>query len=313
MSKDKILITGSKGLIGQSLKNQLCVLGFQVKGIDSAYAINHLEFGDIQNKELLKEAASECVGIVHLAGVSRVIAGEKNPDLCWKMNVEGTQKILEAANSSPNNPWVIYASSREVYGQQDSLPVNEDAILRPLNIYARSKVAAEELVLDSRNKGLQTAIIRFSNVYGSVDDHPDRVIPAFCRAAAFGGVIRIDGGHNIFDFTYIDDVTAGVVKVINQLQQGCFDLPPIHLTTGQGTTLLQAAELAKSVSVAPLEFLAAPSRSFDVSTFYGDPTRASHLLGWQPKVMIREGIARLVEGFRATKLAHYQPDHSMIL
>jgi len=311
VAKNKILITGSKGLIGQSLKNQLGVLGFQVKGIDKAYAIDHLEFGDIQDIELLKKLASQCIGIVHLAGVSRVIAGEQNPSLCWNMNVEGTQKILEAAKNSPINPWVIYASSREVYGQQDTLPVNEDAILLPLNVYARSKAAAEKLVLDYRNQGLQTAIIRFSNVYGSIDDYPDRVIPAFCRTAALGGTIRIDGGHNTFDFTYINDVTTGIIKIINKLQNGCLDLPPIHLTTGCGTTLLEAAELAKSLSVKSIKFLSAPSRSFDVSTFYGDPTRANRLLDWKATMTIKEGMARLVNDFKNIALIHNESNHAL--
>jgi nucleoside-diphosphate-sugar epimerase len=307
--KEKILITGSKGLIGQSLKNRLYSLGFEFKGIDSAYPNNHLEFGDIQDIPLLKNLASECTGIVHLAGVSRVIAGEKNPSLCWDSNVEGTQKILEVAKNSPSNPWVIYASSREVYGQQDALPVKEDAALLPVNIYARSKVAAEKLVLDYRSRGLQTAIIRFSNVYGSVHDHSDRVIPAFCNVAAGGGTIRIDGGHNIFDFTYIDDVISGVMKVIDKLRNGSFDLPALHLTSGQGTTLLQAAELAKSVSKKPIEFIHAPSRSFDVSTFYGDPALTNSLLGWKTKVTIQEGIEKLVKDFKDIVLPHDEYIH----
>jgi nucleoside-diphosphate-sugar epimerase len=297
--KSTILITGSKGLIGNALKKQLYTLGFQVKGMDTAYPFNHLEYGDFQDKELLKELASDCIGVVHLAGVSRVIAGEKNPPLCWSSNVEGTQKVLEVVKSLTTKPWIIYASSREVYGQPDQLPVKEDAPLLPLNVYARSKAAAEELVLNYRKQGLQTAIIRFSNVYGSADDHPDRVIPAFCKAAAFGGTIRIEGGHNIFDFTHIDDVIAGIIKVINKLQEGCFDLPALHLVSGQGTSLLQAAQMAKSVSNKSVKFSHAPSRTFDVGSFYGDPTLTNSLLDWRAKINIEEGIARLVKDFRA--------------
>lgn len=311
MLKNKILITGSKGLIGSVLKNQLYLLGFQVKGIDIAYPLNHLEYGDFQDKELLKRLASDCVGIVHLAGVSRVIAGENNPPLCWNSNVEGTRKLLELVKSLHNNPWFIYASSREVYGQPSQLPVKEDASLLPLNVYARSKVAAEELVLNYRKQGLQIAIIRFSNVYGSTNDHPDRVIPAFCKAAALGGTIRIDGGHNIFDFTHIDDVIAGIVKIIDKLQNKCFDLPILHLVSGQGTTLLQAAELAKSVSKKPIKLLHAPSRTFDVNAFYGDPSLASQLLDWKTKISIEEGIAQLVKDFRAESV-HYHSFNSLM-
>ena len=304
MLKSKILITGSKGLIGSALKKRLYNLGFQVKGMDNSYPINHLEYGDIQDIQLLKKLVYECSGIIHLAGVSRVIAGETNPSLCWSLNVNSTQKLLEIAKNSPNNPWVIYASSREVYGQQEKLPVKENAPLFPLNIYAKSKLAAEELMLSYRKTGLQVAIIRFSNVYGSPYDHSDRVIPAFCKTAAFGGIIRIDGAHNTFDFTYIDDVITGIVKVIGKLQSGCFDLPILHFSSGQGTTLLQVATLVKSISDQQIEFLHASSRSFDVSTFYGDPSLANKVLDWRTKINIKEGISRLVEDFKI-KMFHY--------
>jgi UDP-glucose 4-epimerase len=309
--KNTILITGSKGLIGNALKKQLYTLGFQVKGIDIAYPPSHLEHGDFQDKELLKELASDCVGIVHLAGVSRVIAGEKNPSLCWNSNVEGTQKVLDTVKGLTSNPWFIYASSREVYGQPAELPVKEDAPLLPLNIYARSKAAAEELVLNYRKQGLQTAIVRFSNVYGSTEDHPDRVIPAFCKAAAFGGTIRIEGGHHIFDFTYIDDVIAGIIRVVDKLQSGCFDLPSLHLVSGQGTSLLQAAEMAKSVSKKPIKFLYAPSRTFDVGSFYGDPALSNRLLNWRAKIGIEEGITRLVKDFGTETIPYHSFNSSM--
>jgi len=304
MPETKILITGSKGLIGSALKRQLCALNFQVAGIDNAYATNHLEYGDLQDIQLLKNLVSKCSGIVHLAGVSRVITGEKNPELCWSINVDCTSKLLELVQNSPKKPWVIYASSREVYGQQKQLPVREDAPLLPLNVYARSKAAAEEVVLDYRKKGIQVAIIRFSNVYGSTDDHFDRVIPAFCKIAACGGTIRIDGDHNTFDFTYIDDVIAGIIKIIGKLQDGCCEFPTLHLTSGQGTTLLQAATLAKTVSEQPIKFLHTPSRSFDVGTFWGEPFLANLILDWRTKVSIQEGIARLVKDFKR-EMIHY--------
>jgi len=106
----------------------------------------------------------QAVGVVHLAAVSRVIDGERDPARCWAVNVEGTRTVVEAAQSSPLRPWVIYASSREVYGQPSALPASEDCDRAPLNVYGRSKVAAEDLVTAS---GLAHAIVRFSNVYGA--------------------------------------------------------------------------------------------------------------------------------------------------
>ncbi len=296
--KNKILITGSRGLIGCTVKDQLKNSGPKVQGIDIDYPANHPEYGDIRDTQLIKSLAAECSGIIHLAAISRVILGEYKPKLCWDINVNGTRSVLQALYDLPNRPWIIYASSREVYGQQTELPVREEAALLPINAYAHSKVAAEKLIMEHRERGLQTAIVRFSNVYGSVHDHVDRVIPAFCRVAALGGSIRIDGGHNTFDFTHINDVVTGIMKVIDQLQVGCMDLPTVHFTTGQGITLRQAAELAKSLSQHSVNFLEASPRTFDVSSFYGDPTLASQLLGWEAKVNLQDGMTQLIDQFR---------------
>ncbi len=298
MSKDQILITGSKGLIGSTLKSRLENLGIQVVGMDINYPTHHEEYGDIRDAQRFEEIAAECVGIVHLAAVSRVIFGERNPKLCWDVNVHGTDRILKSINNLSNRPWIIYASSREVYGQQIKLPVSEDANLLPLNIYARSKVFAEELVSEYRKNGLQTATVRFSSVYGSTDDHIDRVMPAFCRVAALGGVMRIDGKDNILDFTHIDDVVEGLIKIIHKLQGGCVDLPTIHFTSGRATTLLEAAEFAKRVSHYQVRYVEAPPRTFDVSSFFGNPERADRLLNWQAKISLQDGIERLVDQYR---------------
>jgi nucleoside-diphosphate-sugar epimerase len=298
MQGKKILLTGAKGLIGSALCVSLQNAGFRTIGVDlRSSGEEEVVYGDIRDSHLIDKLVEGCSGIVHLAGVSRVIAGEQNPELCWDVNVNGTHAVLAAALKATSRPWVIYASSREVYGQQAKLPVTEQAPLLPLNVYAKSKVAAEQAVMAYKAKGLQSAILRFSNVYGSLNDYPDRVIPAFCRTAAFGGTIRIDGSQNTFDFTYIQDVVEGIMKVIFKLEQGEQDLPPIHFTTGKGTTLLEAATLAKKASRLKVEFEEAPSRTFDVATYYGDPGLAYKLLGWRASVLIAEGIYKLTRMF----------------
>src|SRR3990167_3176400 len=207
----RILITGSKGLIGSALKRSLQLLNIEVVGIDSNEPVDHPDHGTILDQDTLFHRIRNCDGVIHLAAVSRVIFGEKFPKLCWETNVLGTQKVLEAAMYSKKKPWVLYASSREVYGEQKILPVNEKALLQPVNIYGESKVEAENQTLSFSKKGLITGIVRFSNVFGSVHDHPDRVIPAFCLAAVQRDEIRVDGKENLFDFTYIDDVVHGIL------------------------------------------------------------------------------------------------------
>ena len=294
----KLLITGSAGLIGSALSTSLSKLGIEVIGIDIVLEPQHENYGDILDYNRVSEAASQVDGIIHLAAVSRVIFGEKNPKLCWETNVEGTKQVLEAALESAKKPWVLYASSREVYGQQELLPVKETASLIPVNIYGESKIAAEKVVEEAVKRGLKGAIIRFSNVFGSVHDHHDRVIPAFCAAAAHGLNIRVDGRDNLFDFTFIDDVVQGVLSYIYALNSSRTQLPPIHLTTGYAASLGEVAFYAQEASMYDIEVIEAPSRSFDVSKFSGDTSRAKDLLKWEACVHIREGINRLITQYR---------------
>jgi len=294
----KILITGSEGLIGSSLSIALSRLGITALGFDNKLEPHHPCYGDILNYEQVTEAVNDVEGIVHLAAVSRVVFGERNPKLCWDTNVEGTKHVLEAALASPKKPWVLYASSREVYGQQEKLPVKETAPLIPVNIYGESKIAAEQAVKSAVKRGLKTSVVRFSNVFGSVNDHHDRVIPAFCSAAANGTKIRIDGKDNLFDFTYIDDVVQGILSYIYHLNKSHEPLPPIHFTIGEATSLGETAFYAQQASEHLIEIIEAPPRNYDVARFCGDPSRAETLLNWKPCVSVQEGMRRLIHQYQ---------------
>ena len=197
----------------------------------------------------------------------------------------------------PRPPWLIYASSREVYGQQDALPVNEDASLRPLNVYAHSKLAAEQLVEKARAASLQTAIVRFSSVYGSIDDHHDRVVPAFTAAAVRGEVLRVDGAECCFDLTHVDDVASGVIRVVELLAGGEQALPPIHFVSGRGITLLELARMSIEIGDSNARIHSTTPRIFDVHKFIGDPARARAILGWVATTELKSGLSRLAQSF----------------
>lgn len=297
MPTGSILITGSAGLIGRAVGERLAARGVDVIGIDLRAAKPDRRI-DVRDGERLGRLVAGASGVVHLAAVSRVIDGERDPDRCWTTNVTATRQLLEAALAAPLRPWVIYASSREVYGQQETLPVGEDAPFLPMNAYAHTKVTAEGLVGKAREAGLPAAIIRFSNVYGRVEDYPDRVAPAFAAAAAEGGRLRVDGSGHGFDFTHIDDVGEAVVLVIEVLAAG-ERLPPLHLVSGRRTTLGELAALAVSHGRPGCRIVEAPPRSFDVRDFYGDPRRAEAVIGWRATTAVEDGIPRLVADFRA--------------
>lgn len=291
-------ITGSEGLIGTALAEALTSRGDVVRRLDLCLPTGHPCAGDVRHRDSVLRLLSGCDGVVHLAAVSRVIFGERDPRLCWDTNVLGTQAVIDACLEKTPRPWMLFASSREVYGQAASLPVSEEAPLRPLNVYGRSKVEAEGRVLAARGAGLCSAVLRFSNVYGSTKDHVDRVVPAFARAAVWGDPLRIDGADHLFDFTHLSDTVAGILATIDRLSAGAL-LPPMQLVTGHGTTLSQLADLARAASGGRARVQLAAARSYDVAHFVGDPRLAAQQLGFSARTSIADGMAALVTAFQS--------------
>lgn len=297
MQEQRVLVTGAAGLIGRAVAPLLRAAGATVVPFD----LRSQPPRDVTDEAALRQALQDVDGVIHLAGVSRVVDGERNPDLCRRTNTEATRALLRLARGRPRAPWFIQASSREVYGQQDRLPVAEDAPLLPCNVYAHSKVAVERLTMEARDSGMITAVVRFSNVFGDTDDHVDRVVPAFARAAATGGAVRVDGSHCTFDFTHVSDVADGLMQVARLLSGGERALPPIHFVAGRQTSLGELAQMAIAQGAAARQ--EAPPRSFDVHSFWGDPRRAEALLGWRAATPLERGFARLVADYRAAARA----------
>jgi nucleoside-diphosphate-sugar epimerase len=280
----------------------LVLIGYEVRGFDCRLPAEHRDCGDIREQQLVNCVAKDVDGIIHLAAVSRVQWGDADPEQCWQTNVIGTENIIRAAAESERNPVVIVASSREVYGEPRALPVHEDTPAAPVNIYGRSKAAGERAALAGRDAGVNTAIVRFSNVYGSTADHADRVVPAFARAASEGTVMRVCGRAQVFDFTHVDDSARGTIMLLEAMLAGERALPPIHFVTGRATTLEQLAEIANRAGGDRCPILEAPARTNDVATFVGDPTRAEQLLGWRAAVAIENGVRQLVDDFAVAEL-----------
>lgn len=291
---NKILITGHLGLIGRYLSSILTKQNFEIVGFDIA---NYS--GNILSKSQIGKAINECCGVIHLAAVSRVLWGHENPKKCWHTNALASEQILELASQSLHKPWVLAVSSREVYGEPAQLPVVENMQLAPVNIYGRSKLYMEFATLKARTAGINTAIVRLANVYGCAQDHNDRVLPAFCRNAVLGCDLRVDGFDHLFDFTHINDTVCGIAKIVELLTAGEHGLPPIHLLPGCGTTLKQAADMAVVAANSNSSIIETTPRSYDVAKFVGDPSRAKSLLGWQAKILPKQGISLLVEAFKA--------------
>jgi len=232
---------------------------------------------------------------VHLAAVSRVKIAHENPLECINTNIGGIINVLESVrliHSDNNFPWVIFGSSREVYGESAILPVNESSTRKAINVYGVSKLSGEELCkVYSENYGLKVRVLRFSNVYTGKNDHLDRVIPKFILQAFNGEDLIINGtGEEIFDFTYIKDTIQGIWGCVQEIERDTHLFDDFNISTGVPISLKQLADtvIKKTRSKSTVEFT--KPRSYDVNKFYANPSKAIKILGFLPKITFDEGI-----------------------
>lgn len=297
----KIFITGAAGLVGVAARFALEKRGHLVFGCDlrSACATERFDFRDVRK---LRTTLTKCDGVLHLGALSRVIWGETHSALCSDINIHGTRSLMKTIAGIRRKIWLVFASSREVYGTPPKLPCTPDTLLCPENLYARTKLAGENMTWEMRHRGFCVAVVRLSNVFGSVDDYRDRVVPAFAAASASGGVLRLRGADGVFDFTPLSDTVDAIVRVIDAMISDVRDLPAIDIVTGRATSLAELARIALvhgsgNVAVeAPLPFY--PAR------FQGDARPAKKYLGWVPQEPLENAVGRLVTQFKGGSNAH---------
>ena len=287
----KVLLTGSSGFIGSALKRLLEEKGIEVIPFD----VKDSPLDDVRDFSALQSKVLGIDGIVHLAAVSRVKIAHDNPLECINTNIGGIINVLESVrliHSDNNFPWVIFGSSREVYGESAILPVNESSTRKAINVYGVSKLSGEELCkVYSENYGLKVRVLRFSNVYTGKNDHLDRVIPKFILQSFNDEDLSINGtGEEIFDFTYIDDTIQGIWGCIQEIERDNHLFDDFNISTGVPISLKQLADtiIEKTRSKSIVEFT--KPRSYDVNKFYADPSKAIKILGFQPKITSDEGI-----------------------
>ncbi|MFW9804867.1 MAG: NAD-dependent epimerase/dehydratase family protein [Candidatus Thorarchaeota archaeon] len=298
----RILVTGSEGLIGRQLVSRLKQLDICVSTLDllnSTQSETHHQ-GDVRDYNMIKDAVRGVDGVVHLAAISRVRWGFEYPRLCMNVNVQGTLNILEAIRNMNRPPWLVFGSSREVYGNPLKLPVKEDAEYSPTNVYAVSKVSGELLCKSyNQNYGISCIVLRFSNVYGSEMDHSDRVVPRFILSAMTGTPLRLFGGRHTFDFVHLDDAVVGIHRAICLLEESGDQLyESFHLVTGIPTSLEDLASLVVDSSESSSKINLEPPEAYFPSHFYGDTTKARSLLKFEAKTSIEKGIIRLISEYK---------------
>jgi len=283
-----VLVTGSAGLIGTALCAALRRSGVDTTGLDRRTNADIVRM--LAPDDNMGELVAGFDGIIHLAGMTRVKWGQENPDRCQIENAVLTQRLTAACARSPKPPWLIYASSREVYGEPASLPVTDDDPLVPINVYGRSKAAAEDAVAAAGREGLRVAILRFSTVYGGVGDHPDRLFPALMHRALTGAALTLNGSDTIVDPTWIDDAVEAVVAVATRLADGAAPNGAILLSGGAGASLADVAARILRATQSRSAIVESATRDYDTTRFVGNPVRAREWLGWRASTPMDEGV-----------------------
>ena len=304
----RILVTGSGGVIGRSVVAALAALGHSVVSFDRnrpGPTTAPVPADDIREPSSVRSALKGVDGVIHLAAVSRAGPAELDPWTAHSVNVEGTRVLVESLRASGSSPWLIFASSREVYGDPNGLPVGESHPIRPKGVYGRTKVEGERLVRAyGRHGAARAAILRLSNVYGDPDDYPERVVPSFVTAALSGKPLIVRGPQYMLDLLHRDDAVQAVVSAVNYLGSASGDsVETINVASGEGIRLGELARRAVALTGSSSEIQEELPVSWTTSAYVGDISKAERLLSWRPSNDVDQGLRALIEDFRARRRA----------
>ncbi len=284
--------------------------------VDSELSSTDLVVGDIRDCQAVKRVIEGVYAVVHLAAHTSVVESLEKPKEDWDINVNGTLNLLEARRSNGVDRF-IFASSNAVAGEQDP-PIDETKIPRPLSPYGASKLAGEALCSTYYHSfGLKTVSLRFSNCYGPYAEHKPSVIAKFMDWARKGEPLIIYGdGDQTRDFVHVDDICQAIhlsliiaqPPKLSQQTQPTLSTPgtPLwgevfQIGSGVETSINQLAELMTAMTDFQLPIVHKPKRKGEIERNYSDITKARRLLGFEPRIKLREGLEDLWRLYRAKK------------
>lgn len=317
-----ILVTGGAGFIGSHLVDRLLGEGaWRVTVVDdfndfyapevkrenvrghlenSAYSLHETDIRDrARLEEIFKERKFETV--VHLAARAGVRPSLMEPALYSETNINGTLNLLELARVYEVKQFV-FGSSSSVYGINAKVPFSEeDPIRQPISPYAVTKAAGELLCHTySHLYGLRCVCLRFFTVYGA-RQRPDLAIHKFAKLIEAGRPIPVFGdGTTRRDYTYIDDIIAGVRASIDY---SASDYEVFNLGESQTIELRELIALLEKELDRHALIERHPLQPGDVPQTYADVEKARRLLGYDPQTKIEDGIRRFVEWFLSERKA----------
>jgi len=318
----QILVTGAAGFIGADLCQKLLSLGHSIVGIDNfndyyevslkraRYAqiqkhANSARF-DMREMDIVDRASTSALFsetpfdvVVHLAAQAGVRYSIENPQSYIDSNLVGFANILEGCRHA-NTPHLVYASSSSVYGANDNFPFKEsDRVDDPVSLYAATKKANELMAHSYTNLyGFRCTGLRFFTVYGPWG-RPDMAPFRFASRMLKGEAIPVyNNGDMIRDFTYIDDITDGVIKVVESAS-GASNYQIYNIGRGEPVPLMDFVDsLSKHLAVeAKIQMLA--MQDGDVPRTMADTSALKRDFGYQPSVSMDDGVSLFADWYRS--------------
>jgi UDP-glucose 4-epimerase len=314
----RVLVTGGLGFIGSNLALRLVDLGAQVVLVDSmlpAYGATleniapirdqvSVNFSDIRDQHSLEYLVQDHDLIFSLAGQVSHSESMRDPMTDLEINCRSQLSLLECCRHANPEATLVFASTRQLYGRPQYLPVDEAHPLAPVDVNGINKLAAERYyTLYHEVYGTRAVCLRLTNTYGPRMDLASRTkgfAGIFIRQALDGETIRIYGtGEQRRDFNYVGDVVEALVMAgeNDSLHGGVYNLG--HDTPYSLIEFIETLNRFAPVSYEKIPFPAEAER-IDIGDYYGDFSKFRELTGWTPEVDLEEGLERTVAYHRRT-------------
>ncbi|MBP7142895.1 MAG: NAD-dependent epimerase/dehydratase family protein [Opitutaceae bacterium] len=318
----QVLITGGIGFIGSNLARRLVRYGAKVTLVDSLipeYGGNlrnlagltgrvHVNISDVRDRHSLPVFVRDQDFLFNLAGQTSHMDSMTDPETDLEINARAQLSILEACRRHNPGIRVVFASTRQLYGRPDALPVGESHPVRPVDVNGINKLAGENYhLLYHRNYGIRSTILRLTNTIGPrmrIKDARQTFVGVWIRAVLEGRPFEVWGGGQRRDFTFVDDCVDGLLLAASSeaAEGGVFNLggpPPV--------TLLELAELLIACNGGGefcVKAFPADRRKIDIGDFYADWSLIRSRLGWRPRTGLKSALMRTLDYYRK-ELPHY--------
>ncbi|MCO6430668.1 MAG: GDP-mannose 4,6-dehydratase [Deltaproteobacteria bacterium] len=322
-SGKRVIITGGLGFIGSNLALKLAKEGAAITLVDSLipeYGGNlwnvdaiknqvRINISDVRDEYSLKYLIQGNDVLFNLAGQTSHLDSMNNPFPDLEINARSQLSILEACRK--HNPLikVVFASTRQVYGTPEALPVDERHPLRPVDVNGINKIAGESYHLVYNNVyNIKTAVLRLTNTYGPrmrIKDARQTFLGIWIKNLLQQQPILVFGdGKQVRDFNYVDDVVDALMLAAESDEANG---QIFNLGAEDPASLKDVAELMVATArTGRYEIVPFPNelKKIDIGDYYGDYRKIRSKLGWKPKVNLQQGLAQTIEYFRAN-LEHY--------